>query len=55
MAVENIKQIKPKQIRTRKPLTARTAGVKIAELVERLPPDQRDKAMALAKSLIEIA
>lgn len=43
----------PKVSRPRKPLNARTAAMKIAELLEKLPADMRDRTLSLAKSLIE--
>lgn len=44
---------KAKNARTRKPLTARDVAMKVAALVEKLPSEQREKAINLAKTLIE--
>jgi hypothetical protein len=39
--------------RTRKPLTARAVASKVADLLEKLPTEHREKALALAKTMIE--
>lgn len=43
----------PKNTRTRKPVTARTMANKIAEMLEKIPAEQRDKVLALAKTLVD--
>jgi hypothetical protein len=46
---------KPKRTRTRKPVSVRSAAVKIADLIEKLPSESREKALNIAKALLEAA
>lgn len=45
----------PKAKRTRKALTAKSAGIKIADILEALPEADRVKALHIAKTLSETA
>ena len=42
----------PKNKRVRKPATIRSVGTKIADALEALPVEQREKAMALATAML---